>query len=42
MVGEQAQKNIEIARFTIPNTFLVGGVSLDYVLGSNFLVKTAV
>ena len=33
--------NVEIARFTIPHTFLVGGISPDCILGSNFLAKTA-
>ena len=33
--------NVEIAKLSTPHTFLVGYISLDCVVGSNFLAKTA-
>ena len=32
---------VEIAEFTIPYTYLLGGISLDCILGSNFIAKIA-
>ena len=40
MVSE-AQENVELARFTFSNNFLVGNVSPDCMLGGNFLANTA-
>ena len=41
MVSKKAQKNMEIARFNIPYTFLLGEISPNCILRSDFLEKTA-
>ena len=41
MVSKQAQTNVEISRFNIPYTFLVGKIAPNCILGSDFVVKTA-
>ena len=41
MVSKQDQSNVEIARFNIPHTFLVGEISPNCILGSDFLAKIA-
>ena len=41
MVSKQVQTSVEIASFNIPRTFLVGEVSLNCILRSDFLAKTA-
>ena len=40
-VSKQAQKNVEITGFSIPHTFLMGEISLNCILGSDFFANTA-
>ena len=41
MESKEAQTNVEIAGFIILHTFLIGGISANCILDSDFLAKIA-